>query len=788
MRNTITTQGATEGDLEARLHQATLAAFPWLSAQIKHQLTFSVPIGHKKITVNAQKAETMKARLDILVSWKDQPLAIFELKRDGEEITQEDEEQGLSYARLHQPSPPLVVITNGQETRLLETHSCKAWTPGTPSEEALAQLVKNATKVAQDELKKAVDTLMGSSPSIWVDAVRQTTDDSIRSLIGDWNDPLAPFVSHFLIPRMATKDVLKELEAGARAVVVDGPPLIGKSSVLRELVEVTRHDENFAVLFLDASTGVSIFQRLAYLLSDHLGWPVTAAETRSWLQKLSRRGKPALVLAIDAMDLSRNDVRNDIEELISGAFGNGLRILMSVDESVINNLTLTGTGRQRSSIGRIAKRISVGPLNDEEFHSVIHLLHDKMIGMIHGAQLAIEYRLPWVLRALIASIMSIPEFGKDNMGATLPPLLSLELIDQTRNRFKAFPFRARYQSIAKAILDDVFDADLPIPVRMHTGTTSIVRKQKLLKYLPNDEIKELISMGYLREIEPISTEEVLAVRIPELLASELAHVHAERIKPYINDDPGLAAYELSKLAVSVPFGDVVAAMALVDAARTTPKFNIAVVRSLFEEQPVRNSMEPGMRIGGVLGDLGYVEMIVLENNKAEIILDDGKRGTIDLDESSNIYSNSSWLVLSHFAGFPIAAAAEDEKEAFRLDASLLMELGISPIILIRPNPHFDRYLIHTDPETGEAIMCHKVGIVEPITASILRFLLREITDLAESWIQAAVEKGSHALIARIHIALREIADRSNDKISKLAKKFDEEIVSPAQSKVLRHEE
>jgi len=782
------TIGTTESDLESRLHHAIAAAFPWLPGPVEHQLTFSVPIGHKKIPIDAKKAEAVKARLDVLVSWRDQPLAVFELKRDGEVITKEDEEQGLSYARLHQPSPPLVVITNGKETRLLETYSCRAWTPGTPSEEALAQLVKNATSVAQDELKKAVDTLMGASPSIWVEAVRQTTDDSIRSLMGDWSDPLAPFVPDFLIPRMATKDILKELKAGARVVVVEGPPLIGKSSVLRELVEGTRDDENFAVLFLDVSTGVCIFQRIAYMLSDHLGWPVTAAETRSWLQKLSRRGDPALVLAIDAMDLSRNDVRNDIEELISGVFGNGLRIVMSVDESVIDNLTLTGTGRQRSSIGRVATRISVGLLNDEEFHSAIHLLHDRMIGMIHGAQLAIEYRLPWVLRTLIASIMCIPGFGKDNVGASLPPLLSLGLIDETRKRFKTLPFRARYQSIAKAILDDVFDPDLPIPVRMHIATAPIVRKQQLLKYLPNDEIKELISNGYLRTLEPISAEEVLTVRIPELLASEMALVHSERLKAQIKDEPDLAAHQLSKLASSVPFGDVIAAYALANALRTMVDFNTAIVSSLVDDTPTKTKMEPGTSVSGVLGALGYVEMTVLEGNKAKVIGGDGKRGVIELGESNSSYSNSSWLILSHFASFPMEVASQDGKDAFRLDGALLLDLGSSPLILVRPNAYFDRFLIHEDPETGESIMCHRAGIVEPITASIYFFLLREMSGLAESWIQTAVESGSEPLLSRIHIALREIARRSNDETSTRAKKFDEEIVSPAQSIALRHED
>ena len=41
----------------------------------------------------------------------------LELKRPGSLLTTDDDEQGLSYARMLHPRPPLVVVTNGQATR-----------------------------------------------------------------------------------------------------------------------------------------------------------------------------------------------------------------------------------------------------------------------------------------------------------------------------------------------------------------------------------------------------------------------------------------------------------------------------------------------------------------------------------------------------------------------------------------------------------------------------------------------------------------------------------------------
>jgi hypothetical protein len=117
-------------------------------------------------------AATAEGRTDVLVQLHGKPLAVFELKRPGSPLTREDEAQGLSYAKVMDPRYPLVVITNGDETRLLATHTSEPWRIEVPSEEAFAKLVDAAGRVATASIKEAVSTLMGSSPTVWMNAVR----------------------------------------------------------------------------------------------------------------------------------------------------------------------------------------------------------------------------------------------------------------------------------------------------------------------------------------------------------------------------------------------------------------------------------------------------------------------------------------------------------------------------------------------------------------------------------------------------------------------------------------
>jgi hypothetical protein len=77
----------------------------------------------------------------------------------------------------------------------------------------------------------------------------------------------------------------------------EGAPLVGKSSVLRELAERTAGKTDLVVFFIDAEAGGSMFQAIADVLGSALSWPVTRDEARDWVSRLSNATDPALVQA-----------------------------------------------------------------------------------------------------------------------------------------------------------------------------------------------------------------------------------------------------------------------------------------------------------------------------------------------------------------------------------------------------------------------------------------------------------------------------------------------------------
>jgi hypothetical protein len=299
------TQGPTEADLETRIRETLKSSFPWLDPEsIRHQTKFSFTFGRSNVEIDGGTVSRHEARADILLSHKDKPLAILELKRPGVKLTSADREQGLSYARMLHPRPPLVVVTNGAETQFFETHTAEPWQPQEPSEQEVAKLLTAASEIAAADMKHAMDVLLGPHSEVWAQAVRSASRDLITEMTGSLENSLQPFAENFAIPRSASNTAIAAVQT-SKLVIVEGPPLSGKSNVLREMVSKTATSEDLALLYLEAEPGgAGVLQRLANVLSETLGWQVNRDEVRHWLRNLSVSSGPSLVIVLDGISIA----------------------------------------------------------------------------------------------------------------------------------------------------------------------------------------------------------------------------------------------------------------------------------------------------------------------------------------------------------------------------------------------------------------------------------------------------------------------------------------------------
>jgi len=747
----------TEADLEARVRAAIKVAFPWLpDSAIKHQIKFSFKFGRQTLVVDAAKSRA-EARLDILLEKDDKPLAIMELKRPGLTLTGDDGTQGLSYARLVQPPAPLVVITNGTDVRILETSTGNPWQPTTVTEEAFKDLITQASRVAGADIRHAVDTLMGRTPNVWMQAVRLVSTETIEELTASWDEPALPFAADFLAPRVATHKLWQNLVAGERLIVLEGPPLAGKSNVLRELCARTEQSDTFATLYVEAGVGGGVLQTLADAISRSLSWPVSPQEARDWLIRISNHDSVRLVLAFDGLRAADAASVREIEDLSSNAFGPSLAVVVAMDDAVAQSVLKTPNQLSLSPLGRRSKVVTVGRLRDGEFKLARALLGQRRLYLMNGADMAPEYREPWVLRAISGSGHAALKGKPETQALSLPSLLGPRLLELVRKRFAHdHELRRRFRGLARSMITDAQDATRPQEIVLQQLEMGIIRRAAVKAELEPDDLQWLIDHGFVRPGMHDVAGATILVRLPELLASEMAHALADELVKRSKDDLHETAAWIAGAASNLPLGEVVAAQAIVDAAKRPNGIPIGLISALVAMPPEREVLDTGGHYAMVLPNGAMMEIKFQPDGRGFVIID-GEQHEIDLgDEEQVTYKNlHPWLILSHVASTHFKVMGEHG--AIREDPKLLLQIGTCPVPL-RGNrgPQSLRMLPILDMPDGVSIVHSDAGVVEPITLGILDYL-SVAEDQADNWVATAANSGSVALLSRVHIALGVLA-------------------------------
>jgi hypothetical protein len=112
----------SEEDLKAKIISPYLQSLGFTVEDIKLEQSFTVQLGRKKHPKSQKQAV---GRLDYLCRKGGQNLFIVEAKADNVKISQDDIDQGVSYAGLLRPIPPFVLVTNGKDTRVIDVITLK---------------------------------------------------------------------------------------------------------------------------------------------------------------------------------------------------------------------------------------------------------------------------------------------------------------------------------------------------------------------------------------------------------------------------------------------------------------------------------------------------------------------------------------------------------------------------------------------------------------------------------------------------------------------------------------
>lgn len=767
-----------EAELEAALRPAIEQIFPWLQAgNIRQQVTFTLRLGHAEIEVDGARDYRKHGRADVLIV-ADRPLAIFELKREGLPLTDNDARQGLSYARLLEPMAPLVVVTNGVKTRIYDTYSGKELDELPGDAAAFETLIANAAQIALGDRRDAINTLMGTDSAVWTAAITTVSSAALDEKTDAGDAPDLPFAAGFSAPRKATKFTRALIAQGHhRLIALQGEPLGGKSTVLAQLVRDVPINGEGAVLYLEGAVGESVFRTIADLFATNLDWPLTADDARHWLRTVARAAQgPRLIIAIDSPTADNATLAGEIAQLSSNAYGNNLAVVIACDDAAFSQLAHLPNRRDRSPIGRRARSVRVGALDDDEFEAVRYQLAQQHVTFVRGAEYAREFRSLWLLRALRANVQAAPEYQQGNLVAALPPLLGLEFFHHARQRFEDPQLLSDFRRLASVVLADANQPTGPHHALTRLATPSL-REASLRAEFQAPEIERLESRGYISLATLKEGGGVYIVRLPELLVSQLADlIGSDLANRTRNDADGGAAF-LADLATKLPLGPLVAAQGVHDAALRYGGVSLALVTHLLERTPKRQKMQPGMLMMMSLPNGETVPARVLEGSKLAIGEGDDP-DIIDMEGDDVTYGDCEpWLILSYLCAYPFTGGKLDIGD--RADPMVLLDVGQVAFVLRDYSDGSGHRGVPTHRMPEGELLCHSAGVIEPITLSILRFLSESHGADRDAWINHAVDLDSIYLLMRIQAALTELKQVADPEKSDWARKTLAERVRPA---------
>jgi hypothetical protein len=762
-----------EADLEARLASALSNAFPGIPRdQFTHQMRFKVRLGHHQDEFDGAKAWEKQGKADIVLFHQSRALAVVEIKREDLTLTPADRDQAQSYANQLTPRPPLVILTNGDTTEIYDSSTSQLWSAGDEAGLAVAKLLTNAATVAANEIRWAIEALMGPDAGIWPKAVRRQTDNLIGQLTAAPGETGKPFAKEFLFPRVATLVAEDLLKGKQQFVIIEGSPMAGKTSILRELAVRTAESPELAVLMLRGGAGSGLFQRLANLFSADLEWEVTADNIRQWLRRMSTAGDgPKLVLAIDAV--GPNDaIARDLEELADTQFGANLRVVMTTDDGRV--FLTAGNGRTPTAIAARATRLEIGPLNAPEFLKAREALRGLGVEFMGGAEFSRDYRTPWVLRSLYDHIARDPRYRKDPGFFFLPGSLGLDLIQRARTVYADQTDLLRgYRLIAR---DALADTALESPeLALANASAFVVRRDALT---PRSEaiVPQLISLGWFTTYRHSGGEDVIAPTAPALFVSELARAASEELGQREHADGHAAGLWLAEKLDGFYLGDLIGAQAIHDLSSRTGGFSSAIIWALLSKAPEQRLVDNAV-IAMAAPD-GSLIHLRIAGEKAHLADRNGVAigPAIDLGaERSSMYADTTaWMILGRIAGLP--SAPIDDMEV-RVDAQILQEIGKCPFPLLRATEDGIGHLEHDLGPLGK-VLCEYSEPTEPMTESIVK-LLASGWKWRDAWVVDSVETGSLPLIHRIAIALRAVQQRWPAECGDWAAEMLAEIVRPA---------
>jgi len=315
-----------EEDVKIKLVVPLLLDLGFSSDKLNFEQEFTLRLGRN--IYHNKKRNTARGRLDILCKYNEINLFVIETKPDSEDITQNDIDQAISYARLLDDIAPYVIVTNGIDTVVYDTITRKQLTEKHLSDH-LPSWRDSGFSPSISELAMARYTALTNfvsfSPSNLTAFCTSFNSYQMKSLVESTGGSMSKYNKSIYAARSNLNNEFNAfLTSDSSIFAIVGDSGVGKSCSICNLC-LTLPEEGFAPLFLN---GTLLSKRPLEVISEELNYTFTEtfdhSKTISRLESIAEASSSTVVLFIDAIDeIELHNIENiigDLARYIDGSF------------------------------------------------------------------------------------------------------------------------------------------------------------------------------------------------------------------------------------------------------------------------------------------------------------------------------------------------------------------------------------------------------------------------------------------------------------------------------------
>jgi len=296
----------------------------------------------RAFTIRLGRGKSKTGRSDILCKRDNKNLFIIELKSDSKAITQDDIDQGISYATaLLDNIAPFTIVTNGKSTRIFDSISRKEISGSKISDQS--SFWKNGcTLSTEHELRiryQALKNFISLSPENLKLFCENQVRDRMGQIIGGIDSPYSKFVKELHVQRKDLQSAYENFVDSDNSIFgLVGSAGTGKTSTFCSLALLSLKDK--FVFFYNASIIKSPLESISQDLNLHFSSRSDSDIVLKKLDELGRYANKSVLIFIDAIDENTNpDISIELSDMaLAVKYLDKVKILISCKSNIWNSV------------------------------------------------------------------------------------------------------------------------------------------------------------------------------------------------------------------------------------------------------------------------------------------------------------------------------------------------------------------------------------------------------------------------------------------------------------------